>query len=383
MTDATTPKRTPRVRIVHERFTELGGAERVVEQLLRAFPDASVFAPLSQRSCLPEGMEDVPIEVSSLQRWYRGRGRYAHLLPLLPLAMARADLSEVDVVLTSHHAFAQRVRPPHDVPVVSYVHTPARWLWDANTRAGEPGGKLGGWALAAFAALQRRPDRRAAQRPARLIANSTAVADRINQWWGRESVVVPPPVRTHFFTPHDDGAAAPEREDFFLVAGRLVPYKRPEIAVAAARRAGVRLVVVGEGRQRAACEAVAGPGTQFLGRVDDRQLRDLMRRTRGLVFPGEEDFGIVPVEAMACAAPVVALGRGGAVDTVLEGTSGVLVRPHRSGHDALVAAFAVALADFDDGSFDPVKVRTQAEPLRRGHLPTTHPDDSRGGIVRH
>lgn len=342
-----------KVFVVHERFTELGGSERVVEQLIASFPNAEVFVPIVSPTGRPAGLEGVTVHTSALQRFYRGHG-YAHLLPLLPWAMRTADLSASDVVIASHHAFSQRVRPPDGVPLVSYVHSPARWMWEPEMRAGEPGGVAGQKALCLFAATQRRADVRAAQRPARILANSTAVADRIRRWWDRDSAVVHPPVRTDFFTPDP----CLEREDFFLLAGRLVPYKRPEIAVAAATRAGVRLVVVGDGRSRKSCEAVAGPGVNFVGRVDDTAMRDLMRRARALIFPGEEDFGIIPVEAMACGTPVVALGAGGALDTVSDGVSGTLVRPPSGSQH--VSAFAEALRGFDD-RFDPAVVRAHAE----------------------
>ncbi|WP_148611751.1 glycosyltransferase [Nocardioides rubriscoriae] len=346
-----------RTVIVHERFTELGGSERVVEQLVQAFPGSEVFVPVHDRAVSLEGIDPDTVRSSPLQRLYRGGGRYAELLPLLPVAMARADLSEAELVLTSHHAFAQRVRPPDGVPMVSYVHTPARWIWEPTSRAGEPGGKVGEVGLAAFAASQQRADKRAAARPQRLVANSTTVAQRIEQWWGRESVVIPPPVRTDVFTPDP----TIEREEFFLLAGRLVPYKRPELAISAARRAGVRLVVVGEGRSRETCDAFAGPGIEFVGRVDDATMLDLMRRARGLLFPGIEDFGILPVEAMACGLPVVALGAGGALDSVVPGVTGLHVTPSSTAYHDEADAFASALRDFDDMSFDADAIRRHAE----------------------
>jgi len=177
-----------------------------------------------------------------------------------------------------------------------------------------------------------------------LVANSREVARRVARWWGRRAVVVAPPVDVDQFQPD----AATRREDFFLLAGRLVPYKRPEVAVAAARRAGVRLVVAGEGRARRACEAACGPGVEFLGTPDDATLRDLYRRCRALVYPGREDFGIVPVEAQSCGAPVVAVAAGGALDTVEHGISGVLY----GAGPGEITRLAAALRTFGEHDFD-------------------------------
>ncbi len=343
-----------RVAIVHERFTEPGGAERVVEEMHRIWPDAVVHAPLVDRSTLPPGLLDANVRATPLQRLYRGDGTYAHLLPLLPLAMARIDLSGVDVVITSHHAFANRIRPPDGVPVVSYTHTPARWIWESSMRANEIGGRVGRAGLAAFAATQRGPDARAAKRPVRIVANSGHVASRVSRWWQRDATVVAPPVDVERYTIDP----RVEREDFFLFAGRLAPYKRADLAAAAARRAGVRLVVAGEGRGRRDLEALAWPGLELLGRVDDVTLLDLYRRCRALVFPHEEDFGIVPLEAQACGAPVVALGRGGALETVVDGVTGVLFPLAVDGQ--AVDTLSSVLQSFDPGRFEPARLRSHA-----------------------
>ena len=345
---------SPRVAVVHERFTDYAGSERVVEELVRIWPAADVFVPVADPAELPPGVDPSRVRTSRLQRLYRGNGRYAHLLPLLPLAMARFDLAGYDLVVTSHHAFANRVRLPAGTPLLSYTHSPARWVWEPGMRSGEAKA-LGAAGLAAFAASQRGPDRRAAQRVTSLVANSTAVSERIRRWWGRSSTVVPPPVAVDFYTPDP----SVPREDFFLVAGRLVPYKRPEVAAAAARAAGVPLVVAGQGRAAAQVEAAGGGQVRMLGRVSDEQLRDLYRRCRALVMPGEEDFGIVPVEAQACGAPVLALGAGGALDSVLPGTTGELY-DELPGATA-VEALAAAMRDFPAAGYDPAAVRAHAE----------------------
>lgn len=351
---------TPRVAVVHERFTEYAGSERVVEQLLEVWPHADVFAPLADAKALPPGLGDRTVRTSPLQRLYRGGGQYAHLLPLLPLAMRRFDLRGYDLVATSHHAFANRVRVPTSTRLLSYVHSPARWMWEPSMRA-EEAGRLGSAGLAAFAATQRSPDRAAAQRVDTMLANSTAVAERAERWWGRTARVVHPPVDTEYYRPDP----AVQREDFFLLAGRLVPYKRPHVAAAAAARAGVRLVVAGDGRFRRQVEQAGGGAVELLGRVSDAELRSLYQRCRALVMPGVEDFGIVPVEAQACGAPVVALAAGGVLDTVVRGVTGVLYDEDPADP---AAGLAAALAAFRPSDYDSSRSRAHAEAFSRAQF---------------
>lgn len=345
----------PSIAIVHERFTETGGSERVVEQLYALWPEATVHAALVDRTAVPPGLHDADVQSSAIQPLYRGGGRYAHLLPLLPAAISRLDVSHADVVIASHHAFANRVRPRSDAQLISYTHTPARWMWQRGFLSDEVGGPAGRLLLHGFARSQRRLDVAAAGRANLIVVNSRHVADRVRRWWGRDSTVVPPPVDIRRFTPDP----RIDREDFFLFAGRLVPYKRPHVAAAAARRSGTRLVVVGDGRMRAAVEAAGGSSVQVLGRVDDETLVDLYRRCQAVLMPGEEDFGIIPVEAQACGTPVLARGVGGARDSVVPGVTGHLY-PAVDGAGE-VDALVDAIRSFDAGAYDPATVRAHAE----------------------
>lgn len=349
-----TPTTAPRIAIVHEKFTVDAGAERCVEALHDIWPAAPIFTTVCDPAVLAPGLRDATILTDRrLERLYRGGDRYAHLLPLLAPALRRHDLRDFDIVITSHHAFANRIRVSPSTRVVGYIHTPARWIWDASMRTHEVGGRIGRAGLATFAATQRGADRRAAGRLDVVVANSHEVAGRIERWWGRTSDVIAPPVDIDFFTPGDRS----ERGAAFLLAGRLVPYKRPEIAVAAATSAGVPLVVAGSGRALERCRAIAGPTVEFVPEVSRTELRERYRDARALLYPGVEDFGIMPVEAQACGTPVIALDAGGARDTVIDGVTGLR---YASNGDP-VAALADRLRTFDDARFDRQRIREHAE----------------------
>lgn len=350
----------PRVAVVHERFTELAGSENVVEQLSLEWPDAEIHAPIVRAEGVPAGLSGYP-HTGKLDLLYRllGQGSYAPLLPLLPRAFRQMRLPTADVVLISHHAFATQAVFATEAPAIAYVHSPARWAWDPQLRAGEAGGRVGELALTALSVRTRRAEVAAAPRLARILANSSAVAQRIERCWGRPAQVVHPPVDTDFYTVD----RSVEREDFFLLAGRLVPYKRPDLAVRAAREADVPLVVAGEGRFLQRCRELAGPKTSFLGRVPDAELRELHRRSRALLMPGVEDFGIMPVESMACGTPVIALNEGGAVDTVLPGRTGEMVA--QGTEEEVLAGFVQALRTFRRDDYDPEVVRKHAELFSR------------------
>ncbi|ASF08337.1 putative glycosyltransferase [Nocardia brasiliensis NBRC 14402] len=353
----------PRIGLVHERFTEYGGSEAVVAEFLRTWPGAAVFAPIVSRAgqaalaaqCAAGELDS--IQDSWLSGVHAALGARAHapLLPFVPRALRRLPLAgRFDAVLVSHHAFATQAVFATDAPVIAYVHSPARWAWDSAFRAQEAGGRSGQLALAALGHIARRAELRAAPRLAHVIANSHAVAARVRDWWGLPATVINPPVRIDRFTPDP----SLPREDFFLFAGRLVPYKRADLAIRAARQAGRRLVVLGDGRHRPYLESIAGPETTFLGAASDAVLLDSYRRCQALLMPGVEDFGIVPVEAMACGTPVLAVGAGGALDTVLPGITGEHLDP---GDDqAVIDSLARRMRDFDAITYDPATIRTHA-----------------------
>ena len=310
---------SPSIAIVHERLTEFAGSEQVIVQLAEQWPDAKVYVPIAVD--MPQAPElNGRVVVSKVDLVHKAIGRRSHapLVPLFNQAFRRMNFGDVDAVIISHHAVALAAVHATDKPTIAYVHSPARWAWDADMRRGEASGLAGSTALRILANRVRKNESAAAPKVTALVANSNVVRERIQQWWHRDAEVVHPPVDTDHYTPDP----AVEREDFYLLAGRLVPYKRPDLAVAAAARAGVRLVVAGEGRMADACRALAGPKTQFLGRVSDDEMLSLQRRARALLMPGVEDFGIVPVEAMACGTPVIAVGAGGA--------SGAATAPHRA-----------------------------------------------------
>lgn len=346
-----------KLAIVHERLTEVAGSEHVVAELSREWPDAPVTIPIVD----PRVSASFSPQVATgpLSTGYRRAGyrTYAPLLPLVPAWLRRQDFGSADAVIVSHHAFAvAAVNAAAPIPTIAYVHSPARWAWDKKMRREEVASLPGRLALDSLSALAIRTELTAAPKITTIVANSAAVAQRIRRHWNRESQVVHPPVNVAFYTPD----ATEPREDFFLLAGRLVGYKRPDVAIRAAAKAGVKLVIAGDGREAARCRKLAvGADITFAGRVSNEELRSLYRRAKAMLMPGEEDFGITPVEAMACGTPVIALGVGGALDSVVDGVTGTFVTEARE--DDMVGEFAEKFATFDSRKFDAVAIRAHAE----------------------
>lgn len=305
----------PAVALIHDWVVDLGGAERVLAVLHAAFPEAPLYTLFARAESLARlAFPPAVVTASWLQALPSIQRHYRSLLPLFPLAVRSLKVADYDLVVSSSHAVAKGVRTRPGQPHLCYCHTPMRYAWDMEAQYLAQHRLHRGWRAGVARAVLARIrdwDRRSAVTVTRFVANSRATAARIARCYGRPADVVFPPVDVDRFQPRA------VKDDFFLFASRLVPYKRADLAVRACARLGLRLVVVGDGPAAAVCRRDAGPRTEFLGRQDDATVADLMARARALVFPGEEDFGIVMVEAQAAGTPVIAYGRGGACDSVV------------------------------------------------------------------
>ena len=296
-----------------------------MQAILDIVPAADVFTSICDPAHWSALLAAHRVHTTALDRLPGARRRYAYLLPFMDAAFRSLDLSGFELVISSNHASAKNVRVPPGTPHVCYCHTPMRYAWDASFLAGEAIPPVVRWALPPATAWLRQVDRRRSAGPDAYVANSTYVAARIARVYGRASEVIHPPVDVAplLSRPRDPG-------DAYLVFGRVVPYKRVDIAVQACRRLGRRLIVAGSGRDLDRIRALAGPETEFTGHVSDAQAAELLARSRALLFPGLEDFGIVPVEAQAAGLPVIAYGQGGVRDSVLGRCDrGPVPRAHR------------------------------------------------------
>lgn len=308
-----------RVAIVHDYLNQTGGAERVVESFHRLWPDAPIFTTIADRDAMPASLRDADIRVSWMQRLPAWRRHFRAYLPLYPFAIESFNLRGYDVVVSSSSAWAKAVRAPAGAVHVCYCHTPMRWVWDYEQYVAREGfGALTRLALAPVIAALRSWDVRTATRPTHIVVNSRVVQDRVQRYWGRTSELLHPPVDTTRFSVGSGAGRA------HLVVSRLAHYKRIDLAVAAFTQLGLPLEIIGDGPARRSLEAMAGPTITFRGRVDDAGVARAMQECRALIFPGEEDFGITPLEANASGRPVIAYRAGGATETVRGGVTGVL-----------------------------------------------------------
>lgn len=347
-----------RVALVHDWLTGMRGGEKALERLCEIFPDAELFTLLYVPGSVSPLIARRPIHTAFVQHLPFVRRLYRQYLPLFPAAIERFDFAGFDLVVSCSHCVAKSVVVPDGVPHLCYCLTPMRYAWDQFDAYFGPQkvGALASAALRPVLARMARWDQRTATRASRYLAISQYVARRISLYYNRQSAVVYPPVDTDYFTP---GADAPGHR--FVIVSALVPYKRLELAIDAARAAEVPLDVIGDGPERTAlaARAAGAPGVRLLGRLSDAEVRAHYRTAAAVLLPGEEDFGLVPVEAQACGRPVIALGRGGATETVIDGETGLLV-----GDDA-VPAWAEALRAATTRAWDRGRIRAHAE--RFGH----------------
>lgn len=337
-----------RSAIVQDWFFTPGGSERVADELATLLPGAPIHTSFADAPSIRRYGDR--LRTWPLQRLLPGTRAYRRFLPMYPLWFGHLNLLDADVVVSSSSAFAKAVRTRPTAIHVAYIHTPMRYAWDVE-------GYLAGSSVSPVTALAARTirpwlqrwDRAAAQRPTALVANSEIVKERIRRYWGRDATVVHPPVDV------DEIELSTQDDGFLLVAARMLAYRRLDLAVAAASSLGRQLVVVGDGPERRRLEAMASSTVRFAGTLDRPTLLDLFARCHAYVVPGVEDFGIAPVEAMAAGKPVIAFGQGGAAETVVDGSTGVLVQQQS------VEAFADAIDDLDNRSFDPSVIRARAD----------------------
>jgi glycosyltransferase involved in cell wall biosynthesis len=348
-----------RVAIVHYWLVGMRGGEKVIEALCRMFPEADLFT----HAYAPEAVSDVirrhKVSTTFIGKLPKPARYYKAYLPLMPMALEQLDLRGYDLVISSESGPAKGIIPPPTARHVCYCHSPMRYIWNMYHDYRERAGPVKKALMAPIAHYVRNWDAISSARIDRYVANSATVGARIQRYYRRDSTVVHPPVAVDDFHP----VPASELGDFHLMVGELVGYKRPDIAIEAFNRMKLPLIVIGGGEQLAAMRQLAGPTVRVLGPQPFSVLKEHYARCKALVFPGEEDFGIVPVEAMASGRPVLAYGRGGATETVVEGLSGSLF--HEQSWEALAEAIERMERFEIDGEAIAAHARRFSEPVFR------------------
>jgi glycosyltransferase involved in cell wall biosynthesis len=347
---------TPRIALAHHWLVGMRGGEKVLEQLCLLFPSAPIYTLVSNRDNLSEALRAHPIHESWIQRLPQGPRRYKSLLPLFPMAIAHLRVDpDVDFLFSTDASVIKGLSFGADTPHVCYCHSPPRYLWEMQETYLRQTGGLGPLGRALFKAVTPRIrafDRAGADRVTHFIANSRFVQQRIRDSYGRESAVIYPPVDVDAF----DTTRAPE--DFYLLVTELVAYKRVDLAIDAFNRIGKRLVILGDGPEGAALRARAGPNIEFLGRQPFATLKDRFERCRAFIYPQIEDFGITAVEAQAAGRPVIAFRRGGALETVIEGKTGLFF------DEQTPESLGACVEAFEQRAFSSAACRTNAERFR-------------------
>ncbi len=342
----------PKIAIVHDWLTNFAGAEQVTKAFLEIFPEAPIFTSVYKPENLPEIFKKRKVYTSSLQKF--SFLKHQLLFPFMGRAFEQFDLSDFDIVLTSSHASSKGVITKPKTLHICYCHTPTRYLWShyheyLNQMEFGFLNPLVKWRMPKQALKQRIWDRLAADRVDLWIANSQNVALRIKKYYRAEAEVIYPPVLTK------DYKISAKIEDFYLVCSRLIPYKKIDLVIEAFNELGLPLKIIGTGSKKAKLIKLAKPNIEFLGRIDEKKLKEYYAKAKGLIFPTEEDFGIVPVEAMASGRPVIAYKKGGALETVIPDVTGMFFKSQTK--DSLIAG----IKKFRKLKFNPETIKNHSE----------------------
>jgi glycosyltransferase involved in cell wall biosynthesis len=340
-----------KVALVHDYLNQMGGAERVVLALHEIFPDAPLYTSMYDPKRVDAAFQKIDIRTTFMQKLPLVKKHHQPFLPLYPFAMESLDLRGYDLVLSSSSAFGKGVITRPETMHICYCHTPMRWCWNYDEYVErERLGRISRSVLPFLITGLRVWDQVSATRVDHFIANSPVVADRIQKYYRRDAVVIPPPVEASRFT--FDPTIIPE--EYFLIVSRFMPYKRIDLAIEACNRLQLPLVIIGSGRDENRLKSIAGPTIRFMGRLSDEEVLYYYAHCRAFILPGEEDFGITPLEAQASGRPVIASGAGGALASVVEGITGTFFQSQAG--ESLVAV----LASFDERKYDPQTIRNHA-----------------------
>lgn len=306
-----------KVAIVHEWLTIYGGSERVTEIFHDIFPEAPIYCLVYDEDTMPKRFKNYDIRPTFVQKLPFAKKKYKAYLPIMPRAYEELDLTDYDLVISSSSACAKGVITRSDAIHICYCHTPTRYLWEFYYEYVRYMSKFKKAIISMFIHKLRIWDRLAADRVDKFIANSNYIAGRISKYYRRESTVIFPPVNTHLYD------ISSEDKDYYLIVSRLVTYKKIDLAIEAFNKLDLPLIIIGDGPEAEKLKKLSNANIKFLGRLTDEEIRDYYSKCKAFIFPGEEDFGITPVEAQASGRPVIAYGRGGALDTVIDGKTGI------------------------------------------------------------
>lgn len=344
--------------IVHDWLVNYGGAERVVEQMLLLYPDADIYTLVYDEKKMGKIFPKEKVHTSSLQKIPMAEKLYTKFLSLMPKAFEEFDLTGYDLVIASSSCCAKGVITSPTTPFIAYIHSPMRYAWDLYYDYLKNSGRLTKFFMKRWIPDIRKWDYISSQRIDTLVANSSYIARRIKKFWNRDAAVVYPPVDTDRLSVSDEAAG-----DYFVVFSRFVPYKRIDLAISACARLNKKLIVIGSGSQEKELKLLAASckntDIKFTGRISDSEVKAYLQKCRALIFCAEEDFGIIPVEAQACGRPIIAFGKGGALETVVNEKTGVFFEEQSVG--SLVKAIEKFEKLDKENTFNPKKIREHAE----------------------